>query len=80
MLQIEWTCQTCNYQSTMSSIEKLQHMSTCKKENAVEDDSQKSMPSSSKKKNVVAYECPDCQKTLYLAPTEVLKHRKQHET
>ncbi|XP_014214500.1 probable ATP-dependent RNA helicase DHX34 [Copidosoma floridanum] len=77
MLEMEWTCNICDFQGMLSSLEKLQHMSSCKKEEFVVNKA-KSLPES-RKKNTVAYDCPKCQKTLYLAPTEVLRHRKQHE-
>lgn len=79
MLEIDWECHTCSFRGALPSIEKLQHMSICKKENVSEKSTSSSLPVS-KKKNAVAYECPVCQKTMYLLPTEVLKHRKQHET
>ncbi|XP_001604407.2 probable ATP-dependent RNA helicase DHX34 isoform X1 [Nasonia vitripennis] len=79
MLEIDWECHTCNFRGALPSIEKLQHMSVCKRDNASEKNKSSALPVS-KKKNAIAYECPDCQKTMYLLPTEVLKHRKQHET
>lgn len=30
------------------------------------------------KPNTKRYDCPDCLKTLYLTPTEMLKHKKSH--
>ncbi|XP_058801679.1 probable ATP-dependent RNA helicase DHX34 [Phymastichus coffea] len=78
MLEIEWVCPTCGFRGALSSIEKLQHISICKKENTG-DIGMKTSVMPVKKKNAVVYECTDCQKTLYLTPTEVLKHKKQHE-
>lgn len=78
MMEIAWNCQTCEFSGTFSSLEKLQHINSCKS-----DDTQKNFKSSIsqvKKKNSIAYECPECQKILYLAPTEILRHKRQHET
>jgi hypothetical protein len=32
-----------------------------------------------KKPNSLAYQCSQCNRTLYLTPTEILKHKKQHQ-
>ncbi|KAJ8670739.1 hypothetical protein QAD02_001998 [Eretmocerus hayati] len=79
MLEVEWQCKTCDFRGTLSSIEKLQHMNACRKEN-VEQTASKPTPAGLKKKNAIPYECNECQKTLYLTPTEVLKHVRQHAT
>ena len=80
MAEIKWTCQVCNFNGILSTIEKLMHKNSCNKENPA--DSSKTFVNSreTKKKNAVAYNCPQCNKTLYLAPTEVLKLKKQHES
>lgn len=78
MMEVEWNCKTCEFKGALSSFEKLQHMNTCKV-----DDSKSNFKSSVpqiKKKNSIAYECQECQMTLYLAPTEILRHKRQHET
>ena len=77
MLENEWQCSKCELTGTLSSIEKLQHSVICKESKTTEDTS-KSTNAQPKKKNSKAYECPDCQKTLYLTPIEILKHKKTH--
>jgi hypothetical protein len=32
-----------------------------------------------KKPNSQAYQCSQCDRTLYLTPTEILRHKKQHQ-
>lgn len=78
MMEMEWVCSICNFHGTLTSIEKLQHINVCKKGSS-SDVGIKSSIIPPKKKNAVAYECANCQKTLYLTPTEVLRHRRQHE-
>ncbi|XP_011500443.1 PREDICTED: probable ATP-dependent RNA helicase DHX34 [Ceratosolen solmsi marchali] len=78
MMETEWNCQICDFKGTYSVIEKLQHINSCKT-TSVTQDNVKSMSVKSKKKNAIAYDCPECEKTLYLTPTDVLKHKKQHE-
>lgn len=76
MLETEWHCQDCDMQAILTSIEKLQHQESCKKQYIKETEKQ---PNNVKRKpNSQAYECSDCAQTLYLTPIEILKHKKSH--
>ncbi|XP_046484972.1 probable ATP-dependent RNA helicase DHX34 [Neodiprion pinetum] len=77
MIETEWHCTNCGITTPMTSIEKLQHQSNCFVIN--EDDHQASIePPTEKKPNSKPYDCPECKKTIYLTPIEILRHKKQH--
>lgn len=77
MCQNDWKCLNCGITDIFSSIQRLQHQSMCSKEE-IKDDSIKAFNPGIQKSNKLAYACPECNKTLYLAPIEILKHKKQH--
>ncbi|KAL7295806.1 hypothetical protein TKK_0010856 [Trichogramma kaykai] len=78
MMEVEWNCKTCDFCGVLTTIEKLQHISRCNRNRKIDEAEKKSYVPPEKKKNDVPYECSICQKVLYLAPTEILKHQKQH--
>ncbi|KAK2587022.1 hypothetical protein KPH14_010983 [Odynerus spinipes] len=76
MCEVTWTCQQCNIEAICNSIEKLQHQSTCTKSSVketIDKANEKQLKPNSK-----TYDCPECSKTLYLTPIEILKHKRQH--
>lgn len=73
-----WECPNCGTTGLLSPVQKLQHTSTCLKQEKKEESSQTSTDFI-RKSNSRAYDCPECNKTLYLAPIEILKHKKQHQ-
>lgn len=76
MLETEWHCQTCNIQTILTNIEKLQHQEVCTQQHTKETEK---YPESIKRKfNTQAYKCSVCAQTLYLTPIEILKHKKSH--
>lgn len=77
MMEIPWKCNNCEIETTITSIEKLQHQQTCKNKNNSEI-IKKMEKKIIHKPNSRAYDCPDCKETLYLTPIEILKHKKKH--
>jgi len=77
MLETEWQCQKCDFQAILSSIEKLQHQNSCMITD-VTDKEDKKNENITRKPNSQAYECPECSRTLYLTPIEILKHKNLH--
>lgn len=77
MLETEWHCQNCNMKAIFTSIEKLQHQSTCSK-SSLEKTNTETETFIAHKPNSRAYECEECKQTLHLTPIEILKHKKQH--
>lgn len=74
----EWNCPHCGLAMNVESIEKLQHMETCQpsqNEQVADNEAE----TSKRKPNSQAYQCAQCNKTLYLTPTEILRHKKQHQ-
>lgn len=81
MIETEWHCSNCGIQSVMTSIEKLQHQSTCFEKNLddrADDQRASTQPLVQQKPNSQAYDCLECNKTMYLTPIEILRHKKQH--
>lgn len=76
MCETNWICQRCNMEAILSSIEKLQHQSICTP-SSVNETTDK-VKNVQMKPNSKAYNCPECSKTLYLTPIEILKHKRQH--
>ena len=77
MNENEWSCPDCGVTNTFSSIQKLQHSNKCLKQEKKENKREVST-AVSRKANSHSYDCIECQKTLYLTPIEILKHKKQH--
>ncbi|KAJ4441064.1 hypothetical protein ANN_10914 [Periplaneta americana] len=73
----DWQCPHCDFAANLEPIQRLQHLTTCQstqdQQKAVEEEFQRRKPNSQ------AYECAQCNKTLYLTPTEILRHKKQHQ-
>ena len=79
MSESEWNCpNNCGTTGQLSAMQKLLHSSTCLKQENKEERIQNS-PYVIRKPNSRAFDCPVCKKTLYLAPVEILKHKKQHK-
>ncbi|KAI4488134.1 hypothetical protein M0804_004982 [Polistes exclamans] len=76
MCETTWTCQRCNLETIFTSIEKLQHQSTCM-QSSVKETTNK-IEHVKVKPNSQAYNCPECSKALHLTPIEILKHKRQH--
>ncbi|XP_033607605.1 probable ATP-dependent RNA helicase DHX34 isoform X2 [Cryptotermes secundus] len=73
----EWNCPHCGLDMNLDSIQKLQHMETCKpSQNEQGADEEETV---TRKPNSLAYQCAQCDRTLYLTPTEILRHKKQHQ-
>ncbi|CRK97635.1 CLUMA_CG011020, isoform A [Clunio marinus] len=72
----DFECPGCDEVFNFTCIQKLQHMSKCKKpevESKEEDKSSKPKQSSSLQK---LYKCPVCLKDSYMTNIEILKHKK----
>lgn len=84
MLQTEWHCQRCPFEGKPSTLEKMQHqeVTCCEKSSATETEKTSSTPPPAQRRrntpNTKTYDCPDCARTFYLTPIEILKHKKLH--
>lgn len=82
-LQVQWSCPFCEQSVTVGVIDRIQHLAGCrealemKDRKRCEDDS-----SCNHAPHQQNYFCDECQKTLYLSSTGILKHVRahQHET
>ncbi|CAB3244042.1 unnamed protein product [Arctia plantaginis] len=73
---VPWTCPHCDISVCLSPLERLQHEQfTC---SAREVKKEVETPKTSKvnKPNAVNHKCDKCNKTLFLTPVEILRHKK----
>lgn len=76
-----WQCDCCSLALANTPIARLQHRQECGKGNQKVDDLQTPEEKdlhSPRKPNSKAFECPDCARTFFFTPVEILKHKKQH--
>ncbi|XP_071450187.1 probable ATP-dependent RNA helicase DHX34 [Hetaerina americana] len=74
-----WKCPNCDLSAHLNAVERLHHRETCKKSESKGAACGEETAASSRKPNARAYQCQDCDgKTLYLTPTEILRHKKSH--
>ncbi|KAK7573392.1 hypothetical protein V9T40_010583 [Parthenolecanium corni] len=77
----DWKCEKCESLIISSPLERLQHIYLHEKESRVtERDVAGNMSSEAKKPNAKLYECDVCKEKLYLTSTEILRHRKSHQS
>lgn len=72
----EFDCPGCHKVFNFTNIQKLQHISACKKkpdERHNEEEELKIAPTSSNQK---LFKCSICLKKMYLTNVEILKHKK----
>ncbi|PSN45175.1 putative ATP-dependent RNA helicase DHX34 [Blattella germanica] len=72
-----WHCPHCDLAINLEPFQRLQHMETCQP--SQEEPGAAKEDEGARKPNSRAYECPECNKTLYLTSTEILRHKKQHK-
>ncbi|XP_043483422.1 probable ATP-dependent RNA helicase DHX34 [Leptopilina heterotoma] len=72
-----WKCLNCSVSGIFTVMQRLQHQVACTKQDKAEDSNIPIVPDI-QKSNKIVYPCPQCNKTFYLRPIEILKHKKQH--
>lgn len=74
-----WSCPDCGLTMCLNLIERMQHTKySCKskRESKKSTKSNATTPLGDKKSNSKEFTCDNCQKTKYLTPIEILKHKK----
>nr|XP_056701723.1 probable ATP-dependent RNA helicase DHX34 [Euleptes europaea] len=80
-----WTCPRCSLYMPFTPLERVAHEDACRSPGPEgepglagpsEDAAQSSSGASALQQ---PYHCPSCQQKLLLTPTEILRHRKQHQ-
>ncbi|CAB3383855.1 Hypothetical predicted protein [Cloeon dipterum] len=74
-------CPNCNLPLSVLPIERMSHEMGCRSKEEIDREADVKeevtcRPAGSDK--YPAYDCPDCKKTLYLPPIEVLRHKRKH--
>ncbi|XP_077174696.1 putative ATP-dependent RNA helicase DHX34 isoform X2 [Paroedura picta] len=80
-----WTCPQCGLYMPFTPLERLAHEDACRPSGPEEESGlagplegeTQSPPGHSALQR--PYDCPACQRTILLTPTEILRHRKQHQ-
>lgn len=80
MMETPWECCNCHFRGIVGSVDKLQHRRVCNNQGSEEvvEEGKKTESNSRRKPNCNEYECKACQKTLWLTPIELLRHKKNH--
>ncbi|XP_077788581.1 putative ATP-dependent RNA helicase DHX34 [Podarcis muralis] len=78
-----WTCPRCGLYMPFTPMERLAHEETCQApgqegEQPSQEEEETETPSATSALQR-PYHCPTCQQSLLLTPTEILRHRKQHQ-
>ena len=76
---VQFECAICCQTEHASHIDRVIHHSKCLalKEEAEKDSSEASIERKVDP-NAVEHNCKDCNRTLFLTPTEILRHKKSH--
>ncbi|XP_072884731.1 LOW QUALITY PROTEIN: probable ATP-dependent RNA helicase DHX34 [Hemitrygon akajei] len=82
-LRTFWSCPSCDLRLPFTPFERWQHEAECKEkvkeaEQAASDGSLGSGPSVSQAL-LQPFHCDHCQQDLLLTPTQILKHKRQHQ-
>ncbi|XP_066993061.2 probable ATP-dependent RNA helicase DHX34 isoform X2 [Anabrus simplex] len=75
---LNWQCPYCEMNLALSVLEQLQHLTSCQPAKHQKGPDESPEDTAKIKPNSQAYYCDVCQKEMYLKPTEILRHRKQH--
>ncbi|XP_053124403.1 probable ATP-dependent RNA helicase DHX34 isoform X3 [Hemicordylus capensis] len=87
-LRTFWTCPHCGLYMPFTPLERVAHEDACQApgpewglsmEGPPADPAAPSSSSGAPAALKQAHPCATCQKTLFLTPTEILRHRKQHQ-
>ncbi|XP_034974407.1 probable ATP-dependent RNA helicase DHX34 isoform X2 [Zootoca vivipara] len=78
-----WTCPRCGLYMPFTPMERLAHEEACQPpgqegEQPSQEEEETVTPSGASALQR-PYHCPACQQSLLLTPTEILRHRKQHQ-
>ncbi|CAI5780578.1 probable ATP-dependent RNA helicase DHX34 [Podarcis lilfordi] len=78
-----WTCPRCGLYMPFTPMERLAHEEACQApgqegEQPSREEEETETPSGTSALQR-PYHCPACQQSLLLTPTEILRHRKQHQ-
>lgn len=77
-----WACPFCEQSMYCDPLTRLSHYGSCHdKHEAQADAKDKAQQEAKKPRNPLAkhYSCSECNKTLFLTPTEILRHKRQHQ-
>ncbi|XP_062995802.1 probable ATP-dependent RNA helicase DHX34 [Elgaria multicarinata webbii] len=84
-LRCFWTCPRCGLYMPFTPLERVAHEDACRSPGPEQDPTLEgpaedaAVPSSGPSSLQRPFHCPDCQQSLLLSPTEMLRHRKQHQ-
>nr|KAG5694320.1 hypothetical protein BaRGS_035188 [Batillaria attramentaria] len=77
-MQRHWTCPRCGEAMIVSVLERLQHESMCEKDEQAKPEAEAAEGRPQVNPLQKAYFCEECDKTLMLTATEILRHKKSH--
>lgn len=86
LLSEMWECDECSLIAPFTPLEKLQHKHRHKTSNeglvdcVVGEEAQSSSSLPPRKSNTRSYHCDVCNKDFYFTPTEILRHRVEHQS
>ncbi|XP_062554172.1 probable ATP-dependent RNA helicase DHX34 [Armigeres subalbatus] len=73
----DWECNNCSCTYNLTGMQKLQHKMVCKPcTREIDPSAESAGTSSNQKPGSKRYDCPTCEKVLYLSSIEILKHKK----
>ncbi|NXX76424.1 DHX34 helicase, partial [Urocolius indicus] len=75
-----WTCPHCDLHMPFTPLERMCHQSTCQPPQAPQEEEEEAAESSSRTSTLHRpYHCELCNKDFTFTPTEILRHKKQHQ-
>ena len=75
----EFECELCTEKIYGSAIQISSHLSKCLSDREASEEAETENEKRKDNPNNVAHDCKNCGKILYLTPTEILRHIKNHE-
>ncbi|KAM9481143.1 putative ATP-dependent RNA helicase DHX34 [Clarias gariepinus] len=80
-LRTFWTCPHCELHMPFTPLEQMQHQATCKPLEEQQTEEEVDIVKSESLSNLTRlYHCDICKKDLTLTSTEILKHKRQHQS
>lgn len=74
----EWECLECQEKRYSSCLQRLSHVKECWDKHAKEQHQEQIQENKRKDPNSQEFHCRQCNKTLWLTMTEILRHKKSH--
>lgn len=77
-MQFQWHCPFCEQSMMVNVLERMHHQAACRETVEMNANQESRAGCSRTHRNQQEYFCEDCQKTLYLSNTDILKHNRSH--